>query len=284
MNLDDSAGSTPFVLEWLQRPPYRGLHPSFRRALEGCTAWPAPEQYGALAEQVPRAAGVRLPRFVCESREALRQVGGYEQHVAQLDAVPTRLGNWHDFFNMTVWAHFPEVRWALNSLHVDPNVGPVDPRNGRAPAQNLAATFDESGMLVLSTSREVLEELRALRFKRAFWERRAEVLSTTRFWLVGHGMLESLLIPRAGLVARGLLLHVASLPAPEASDALRFEIDAGVAASIAAWRSARPVLDPVPVLAIPGFSDNDDASFYEDTRNIRFDPVSRRPHTSAPAW
>jgi hypothetical protein len=244
-------------------------------------AWPAPEQYGELARQVPRAAGVELPRFVTQTREALRRAGGYEQHVAQLSAVPTRPGVWHDFFNMSVWAHFPKLRWALNSLHVDPTLGPRDPRNGRAPAQNLAASFDESGMLVLSTSHSLLEELRALRFKSVFWQRRTELLETTRFWLVGHGALEAVLARPPGLIARALLLPVPSLPSAESSDALRFEIDARVAGVIHGWRSTRTVLDPIPLLAIPGYTDNDSPDFYDDLRNIRFEPLSRRPATSS---
>jgi Protein of unknown function (DUF3025) len=263
----------------LTRRPYRDLHPRFLGALERFTDWPVPEQYDELARQVPRAADVQLPSFVSESREALRQHGGYEQHVARLRTVPTRPGNWHDFFNMSVWAHFPKLRWALNALHVDAEVGPKDPRNGRAPAQNLAATFDEAGMLVVSTSRSVLEELRALHFKRVFWERRAELLSTTRFWLVGHGMLESLLAPHSALAARSVQLYMASLPASDGSDQLRFEIDAIAAAQICAWRAARSVLDPVPLLAIPGYSDNDSSDFYDDPRNLHFEPISRRPPT-----
>jgi hypothetical protein len=269
-----------FALDWLTRQPYRELHPRLLRALGHFTDWPAPEQYDELARQVPRAEDVRLPRFVTERRESVRLRGGYEQHVARLSAVPTRPGKWHDFFNMIVWAHFPKLRWALNSLHVDPDVGPKDPRNGRAPAQNLAASFDEVGLLVLSTSRGVLEELRALHFKRAFWERREEALATTRFWLVGHGALESLLTPHAGLLARGLLLHVPSLPTPEQSDERRFELDTLVAARVHSWRVDRIVLDPVPLLAIPGFSDNDSAAFYDDLRNIRFEPHSHRRGTS----
>ncbi|HXK17882.1 MAG TPA: DUF3025 domain-containing protein, partial [Polyangiaceae bacterium] len=197
----------PFTLDWLARQPYRDFHPQLLGALPRFTTWPAPQQYDELARQVPQAADVQLPRFVTQSRQALEQVGGYEQHVAQLAAVPTRPGHWHDFFNMLVWAHFPKLRWALNALHVDPSVGPKDPRNGRAPAQNLAATFDEAGMLVVSSSRALLEELRALRFQHVFWERREELLATTRFWLVGHGMLESLLSPHPRLAARALLLH-----------------------------------------------------------------------------
>jgi hypothetical protein len=266
----------PFVLDCLRRP-YRELHPGLRGALARFAAWPSPEQYDELARQVPQAADVRLPRFVTENRAAVQQAGGYEQHVARRVAVPTRPGNWHDFFNMTVWAHFPKLRWALNSLHVDPDVGPKDPRNGRAPAQNLAATFDEAGMLVASESRDVLAALQALRFKHVFWERRAELLATTRFWVVGHGVLESLLDPRPGLSVRSLLLYVPRLPGPAADDELRLEMDAVAAARIADWRRLRTVLDPMPVLAIPGYADNDACEFYDDFRNIRFHPCSRRP-------
>lgn len=275
---------TPFSLDFLGRRPFSELHARLRGALAPLTAWPNPEQYDELGQLVPNAADVKLPRFVTENRTAVQQVGGYEQHVARLSAVPTRPDNWHDFFNMTVWAHFPKVRWALNALHVDPNVGDKDPRNGRAPAQNLAATFDEAGMLVVSESRSVLEELQALRFKHVFWERRAELLATTRFWVVGHGMLESLLEPRPGLSVRSLLLHVPCLPSPEADDRFRMEVDAVAAARIHDWRCVRAILDPMPVLAIPGYSDNDSPAFYDDFRNIRFHPYSRRPPGRALSW
>lgn len=270
--------SAPFALDCLNRRPFRDLHPQLRAELERTMSWPAPEQYDELARRVPRAADVQLPRFVSESREAIRRLGGYEQHVARLAAVPTRKGSWHDFFNMIVWAHFPKLRYALNALHVDPNAGPKDPRNGRAPAQNLAATFDEAGMLVISSSRSVLEELRALRFKHVFWDRRAELVATTRFWLVGHGMFESLLTPHPGLAARSLLLHEPSLLA-QPDDEQRYQLDTVAAERVRAWRSVRHVLDPIPVLAIPGYCDNDSPDFYDDFGNIRFEPISRRPAT-----
>ncbi len=266
-----------FELGWLARAPFRELHPRLVSSLQRLTAWPQPEAYDELAAQVPRAADARLPRFVTQSRAELERQGGYEQHVAGLHAVPTRPRNWHDFFNMVVWAHFPKLRWALNALHVDPRVGPKDPRNGRAPAQNLAATFDESGILVVSTSPELLEELRELRFKRFFWERRAELVATTRFWHVGHGSLESLLAPHPGLATKGLLLHVPQLPPAGDDDALRFQIDERAAEIVTGWRQAHTVLDPVPVLGIPGYWDNDFSEFYDDAQHFRFERRSRRP-------
>jgi hypothetical protein len=266
----------PFTQDWLAREPYRSLHPHFLRAVSEHGEWPLPEQYDALAQRVPRAKGAELPRFIREDRAAVSQAGGYEPHVATLRAVPTRPESFHDFFNMAVWAHFPKLRWALNALHVDPNVGPVDPRNGRAPAQNAAATFDESGMVVLGTSAEILAELRALRFRHAFWERREELCATTRYWVVGHGLLESLLVPRQGLVGRALFIQVSELPNP-LHDEPRFALDSALAAAVSGFREARPIFDPLPVLAIPGFSANDTREFYDDPRNVRFVPISRRP-------
>ena len=260
----------------LTRPPYSDFHPRFLAALDGFSALPPPvEEYDALAASVPRAPGVELPRFVTESQKVLRQIGGYEPHVAKLRAVPSRPGHWHDFFNMSVWAHFPKLRWALNALHVDAP-GEKDPRNGRTPAQNLAATLDEAGMLVLSSSQELLEALRDLHFKHVFWERRDELLATTRFWIVGHGMLEALLNPHPRLGARSLLFHWPDLDVSEPNDQLRFAVDAAVVARIEGWRSSPAVLDPIPVRCIPGYCDNDTAAFYDDRRNIPFEPGSRR--------
>ncbi len=106
-----------------------------------------------------------------------------------------------------------------------------------------------------------------------FWERRAELLATTRSWLVGHGMLESLLEPHPGLTARSLLLHPPGRNITLPSDDLRFEVDAVAAAHVDGWRAARAVFDPIPVLGIPGTCDNGTAAFYDDRHNIPFDPA-----------
>jgi hypothetical protein len=261
---------SPFALGWLTRLPYRELHSGLLQAIASLDGWPPPEEYDRLAALVPRSRDVVVPRFVTQRREAVAAAGGYEQHVAKFCAVPTRPGSWHDFFSMLVWAHFPKLRWALNALHVDPEPGPRDPRNGRAPAQNLAASFDEQGMLVVSSERSLLEELRGLAFKRVFWERREELLATTRFWVIGHGMLESLLEPHPGLVARGLLLH---LPAGSS----RLELDSLVAQRIRDFRRQICVLDPIPLLGIPGYWPEQTAEFYDDAGHFRFDGRSRRP-------
>lgn len=257
-----------FSTAWCSQAPYATFHPAFLQACAALTSWPAPWHYDALARLVPN--GGELPRFVAQDREALRLSGGYEPHVAQNRAVPTRERSWHDFFNMAVWAHFPRVRWALNSIHVDRGLGPVDPRNGRAPAQNVASQLDESGIIVASSSAELLAALRELRFKYAFWQRRAELLATTRVWIVGHGSLESLLTPHLGLASKAVLLDLPSPPASYDADALRIATDERVAAIVSGWRADVPLLDPIPLLGLPSFADNSAPEFYDDSRYFRF--------------
>jgi hypothetical protein len=267
-----------FFNEWCRRAPFLAFDRRFLNAVERLTAWPSPEQYDHLAAQVPRARtedrGARAPRFITQDAETLERCGGYEQHVAQTGAVPTRAQSWHDFFNMAVWAHFPRLRWALNAIHVDRELGPLDPRNGRAPQQNVAAQLDESGLIVAGAAPDLLSELAALRFKRVFWERREELLATTRFWIVGHGLLESLLAPHLGLSSKAILLELPRLPASYAVGELRQYIDAEVARRIHAWRQTAPMIHPVPILGIPGYADNVAPEFYDDARYFR---CQRRP-------
>jgi hypothetical protein len=261
-----------FGSEWLTRAPFAGLHPCFKAQVRSYATWPEPEQYDALAQSVPRPALAdreAMPRFVAHDRRAVARAGGYEAHVSMLRAVPTRPRDWHDFFNMAVWAHFPRLRWALNAIHVDRNHGSVDPRNGRTHAQNVAAQFDESGMIVVSSSAGVLDDLRALHFKRVFWERRAELLETTRFWIVGHGSLESLLAPHPGLATKAILLE--RRDAAREDDATRHDLDAEVTALVRGWPRAAAQLAPVPMLGIPGYADNTSADFYDDPRYFRFE-------------
>jgi hypothetical protein len=267
--LVQQAQNARFFNEWLARPPYSDFHPAFKDVVAKLARWPAPNEYGEIAASV-RTSVPLLPRFVPQDRAALERAGGYEQHVASLREVPTRREHWHDFFNMAVWAHFPAVRWALNELHTSAASGRADPRNGRTPEQNMASQLDESGMLVTSSSPSLLEDLRALRYKRVFWERRDELAETTRFWLIGHGTLESLLSPHLGLATKALLFEVQALPNLADADAFRVELDQRASRAIRELGCELRRFDPVPVMGIPGYCDNGFSEFYDDARYFRF--------------
>jgi len=272
-----------FATDWMSREPFASFDARFIRGIEALGAWPQPENYGDLASSVPQPTLTeteRPPRFIAYDRNAVDRAGGYEQHVARFRSVPTRARDWHDFFNMAVWAHFPQVRWALNGIHVDGSHGTVDPRNGRTHQQNVAAQLDESGMIVTSSSSSLLDDLRALRFKRVFWERRAELLETTRFWVIGHGLLESLLAPHLALASKAIF--IARDEPPRDDDTFRQQLDAEVSAIIHGWYASAPRLEPIPVLGIPGYADNAHAEFYDDARYFRFQRRTLRKSQQAP--
>jgi hypothetical protein len=259
-------------VDWCEQAPYAWLHPRFVEAVRRLPAWPPPSGFDELAASVPPGPSVERPRFVAQERAALKRAGGYEEHVAKLRQVPTRERNWHDFFNMAVWAHFPRTRWALNRLHVDSSLGPVDPRNGRTPEQNIASQLDESGIVIASSDGELLRDLRALLFKRVFWERRGQWLESVRYWIVGHGSLESLLSPHPALATKAVLLELPQAPHSYQPDELRLLADERTAAIVDGWRGQTARLDPVPLLGVPGFTDNDRADLYDDPRYFRLEP------------
>ena len=258
-----------FELGWLAREPYRSWLPGVRAEVAALTAWPPPAHYDSLVERARSASlPVILPRFVDFDAQRVRAAGGYEAWVAGTGSVPSRARDWHDFFSMAVWAHLPRVRWALNRLHVNADPKLVDPRNGRTAVQNVAAQFDESGLIVASSDPGVLADLSALAFKRVFWERRGSLAATTRFLVVGHGSLESLLRPHFALVGKALLLPL-SAPPPADSVALFDQVDELAAEAVARWDRALAAPAPVPLLGIPGWASPQSSEFYDNARYFR---------------
>lgn len=261
-----AAGARNFDLGFLGREPFRSLLPGLIERLRRFQRWPHPTEYDGLV------ASVEAPAFVPYDAASVRAAGGYEAHVARHRRVPTRERDWHDFFNMVVWAHSPRTRWALNTLHVTADPAAVDPGNGRTPVQNLAAQFDECGLVVLSSDTSVLTGLRELRFKEVFWERRRTLATSTRFVMVGHGSLEALLRPHLGLTSKALLMPLTQ-PPPTELGALYALADEWAARAVSAWTVRPPEkpspVHPVPLLGIPEWYDGQTAFFYENPNYFR---------------
>ena len=194
----------------------------------------------------------------------------YEARVFLRGELEVRERNWHDLFNVLVWLAFPRAKAALNARHY----GELKSRGARnrGPIGDALTLFDEGGVVVVSSDRELLGLLRAFRWKDLFWRRRDHVRARMRFVLFGHALYEKALAPVAGITARGIVLAepAALLEAPPAE--LLTVLDARLESRIAdpAALSGTRDLAPVPVLGVPGWCvDNEREEYYDNLDYFR---------------
>jgi hypothetical protein len=125
--------------------------------------WPPLEAWNAAMPEVYSDGGARI-RFVemgPKKRRAkeLDLASIYDERIYIKGEVPSRLRGWHDFFNMLVWATFPNVKRAINArqraalrAHVDPTMTKLP--SARTKEQDALAMLDEGG-LILATRVEL---------------------------------------------------------------------------------------------------------------------------------
>ena len=234
-----------------------------------------------LAEVAPdaRSGGDARICFVPPAGDA----EGYEARIFASGEVPTRAGDWHDFFNALAWCAWPRTKAACNRLHLaELHARTAAGLPGRGPRRDALTQFDECGIVVVSTDADIPALLAAHEWEEALWTRRARLLQSTRFLVFGHGTWDQLRAPFVGLCAKALFRVVApawlALPAAQALA----ETDAWLAAHLAANIDTLTPrsLSPLPLLGIPGVTaDNECAAYYRDTRQFR---PHRRMTPSAP--
>ena len=241
---------------------------SFAGALEGA-AWPSPERLNALANRTAILSGGGQPlRFASPSRHPAPAMADYELCIHDNGVALLREANWHDLFNALVWLAFPRTKAALNRSHAGAiREQGTRTRNARRDALTL---FDESGILVLSCSRAVLERLRAFEWRRVFWDEQEALLRTTRFVIFGHALYEKALSPYVGMSGHALLLDTPAAFDLSDEPALLAYADAVSAAAVPERLVHPRDLSPLPVLGVPGWWDaNREAAFYANTDYFR---------------
>ena len=224
-----------------------------------------------LADAAPAArsgGGARI-RIVAPAAD----VDGYEARIFARGEVPTRTGDWHDFFNALAWCAWPQAKAACNRLHLaELHARAAAGLPGRGPRRDALTQFDECGIVVVSSDPQLPALLAAHEWEEALWNRRAHLLQTTRFLIFGHGSWDQLRAPFVGLCAKALyrVVDPAWLALP-AADALA-ETDAWLAAHLTANIDTLTPrsLSPLPLLGIPEVTpDSDCAAYYRDTRQFR---------------
>jgi len=182
--------------------------------------------------------------------------GPYELRVHETGCIETRDDNLHDWFNALCWLAFPRTKARINAMHAAALPGEQG-RRGRL--RDLLTIFDEGGAVVLCADAELVQLLREFRWQELFWTQRERVRESMRFVVLGHAVLEQALKPWPGITCKAVFASPVD------------DVDAQAAqwlAQVGAGASPRD-LAPLPVFGYPGWTENQDAAFYEDERYFR---------------
>ncbi len=215
----------------------------------------------------------RQLHFVGQELGKLAFESQYEPRCYLNGEVQTRENNLHDLFNALVWLTFPHSKAAINVRHYRALTGMVPPlQTQRGSVRDMATLFDESGVIIACAKPHLAGLLCEFKWKELFCSHRDEVENAMGFYVFGHGLYEKSMRPYVGMTGQGLLLAVTDdffiWPMAQKMQYL----DERVAAYLNDESHCRDTreLTPVPLLGIPGWSDdNRREEYYDDQKYFR---------------
>jgi len=261
--------------ETLQRSPlFAPLHPLLDEI--GADDFPSVQEInGLLAALYPPVTvqnGKRL-RFVAQQPGKLRFEDQYEPRCYLKGEVQTRSNNLHDLFNSLVWMTFPKTKAILNARHYDAMLkGRASGNTSRGSVRDVNTLFDESGVIVVYSDKELAYQLRGFKWKELFWHRREQASAGLKFYIFGHALYEKALQPYVGMTGQGLLLATKPVFFDWPLDIQLAHLDGILAEDLVAQNNFRSTRDlaPVPLLGIPGWDANNEfEAFYDNTQYFR---------------
>ncbi|HNP25570.1 MAG TPA: DUF3025 domain-containing protein [Nitrosomonas sp.] len=247
--------------------------------IETLSDWPTCQDLENLMQHVRQevstysGAPVRFVSQENTANDAFEQQ--YEPRIYLTGEVATRPESWHDFFNALVWMTFPHAKAALNRIHYHALIHATH-RNieKRGPLRDASTLFDESGVIVLSSQKTLIELLQQHAWKKVFWEYRKTVLSSMRFMVFGHALHEKALNPYVGMTGKGIFFQVEEGFFREALVAQLQVVDRWLTDFLLQKLASNTDLSPIPVLGYPGWSDENAAADYYDNAQY-FRPLVR---------
>lgn len=234
----------------LQRPPLDAW--SEFADLLCASSWPTIAQLEAVREEAEIAAKLKMPHFVEQTPELLRDGLHYELRIAERGQIATRAENWHDLLNALIWLRYPAIKSALNARQVA-EIAVVGTKQ-RTRVQCALTHFDEAGVVVQIGDLNLLALWDAHDWHGLFWrERDAWSDGRIRLHVFGHALLEHALHPGQLLVGKALVVA----PGADAPERVARVIGAGELLN-------DPLeLRPLPLSGIPGWhAGNANEDFY----------------------
>jgi hypothetical protein len=248
----------------LRFPIYAALQAALSRL--PAARWPDHADLTAAAGGITTGRGVPI-RFVNPRHRTDKERRYYELRIAETGEVETRPENWHDLFNALAWITYPQAKARINAQHAAmlKERGEEEAKH-RSPERDALTLFDEGGVVVASTSPELMRLIVDFEWKQLFWSRRAELAARMGFFGFGHAMYEQALEPYIGIVPVSELFFMLPIESQVA------QADALLAAhfDIRARFQSPKMMAPMPVLGVPGWHpDTDRETFYDDPKHFR---------------
>ncbi len=224
-----------------ESPWYRWLDPMLADVARG-ERFPRPETWSALHAARAQEVGVPPLRFEAAPAKKPRRrtrrepvVLGelYEGQIVERGSVPTRVDDWHDFFNALAFLAFPEAKWALHARQYRLLSARIDPRARRLPGartreQDALSLLDEGGILVAlapDQARALPADPEGFQAELATFLARGDARAVP----FGHALFEHLVLGRDDMLGTMLVVPVRA-PEQVERPALRAALDGAFAA------------------------------------------------------
>jgi hypothetical protein len=203
------------------------------RPFQGLDDWPSIAHYDAF---VAPLAGVRF-RLAAPRRRRWRRretegaAVGYDASICEEGLVPTRIGNWHDFFNALVWGAYPRAKRALHRRQYEATRARPVGQGPRSRREDTLALLDEGGVVLLCEKEEAARVRAALEARDDGPPRRAAARGRLLAAVFGHAAFEHL-ARRAASPVHALAHLVACERIPERADERRRLADLALAEAL----------------------------------------------------
>ncbi len=255
--------------------PFGDIHHAFDKDKDKLQGGLAPwlNAYFAKENIVPRHHDNGTP-LTFTAQDDLPHGTAYERHIYQSHKIPTR-DNLHDWFGACIWSAFPKTKALLNAKHH----AHMSADNHRNRLRDTITVFDENGAILLVSDETIGYDIadalaqfdwqNCLINSRQYWHDPTSPKDSDKaqILLFGHALLEQLITPRKPLCSHTVILNV-----PPTFFGLPLDKKLAFVDGFLCWRLDKLLqdgvtprtLNPLPILGVPYFWDNDDPAFYDD--------------------
>jgi hypothetical protein len=252
--------------------------------------WPGLDDFQNILTQLPqppKSLNGKNIRFVPQAPKSNVWTEDYEPRIYLKGEVQTRVHNWHDFFQVLIWAAFPRTKAVLNAKHYEAIAHRITstPHNKRrTPMENALTQFDECGAIIVTADAQLAQLIREFSWKELFWHHRPRLKNKLQCFVFGHAIYEKALKPYQGLTAHAIVSTVAEefFQWPMRQQ-LEF-LDHFAAEAFHNERYATPKsFQPFPVLGMPGWDKNNNReSYYNNVDYFRPGRSKSETHYKTP--